>query len=313
MRKFIIFFILFFIFFSQITLAQVNNKIIIKVENQIITNFEVKNKILSILLINNEEINQENINKYKNIVMNLLVSNKLKKIEVDKYNIKKNDTKINAYASSIIPDVSALKQKFLNNGLDYQMYIDEISTELKWQELIYKIYSKKIDINESNITNGVMLDMWTKSDIEEFKISQIEVLINENEKIEEKILSVKKQISEDGFEKTALKYNDSYSASKEGNLGWINSKSLSKEINNLLTVMKIGNVSSPIIKQDSIIFLKINDKRISKKENIDINKLKENFINNKKNEQFNLYSKSHMSKLKNTSRIEYKWIRKLLS
>jgi peptidyl-prolyl cis-trans isomerase SurA len=306
MRKFIIFFILFFIFFSQITLAQVNNKIIIKVENQIITNFEVKNKILSILLINNEEINQENINKYKNIVMNLLVSNKLKKIEVDKYNIKKNDTKINAYVSSIIPDVSALKQKFLNNGLDYQMYIDEISTELKWQELIYKIYSKKIDINESNINNEVDEFIKNKSDIEEFKISQIEVLINENEKIEEKILSVKKQISEDGFEKTALKYNDSYSASKEGNLGWINSKSLSKEINNLLSVMKIGNVSSPIIKQDSIIFLKINDKRISKKENIDINKLKENFINNKKNEQFNLYSKSHMSKLKNTSRIEYK-------
>ena len=50
---------------SKISLANLESKIIVKVENEIVTNFEIKNKILSSLIISNEEINQNNINKYK--------------------------------------------------------------------------------------------------------------------------------------------------------------------------------------------------------------------------------------------------------
>ena len=70
--------------------------------------------------------------------------------------------------------------------------------------------------------------------------------------------------------------------------------------------MKIGDISNPIKRQDSILFLKLNDKRISKVDDIDIEKLKNRIINQKKNELFNLYSRSHLSKLKNTSFIDYK-------
>ena len=55
-----------------------------------------------------------------------------------------------------------------------------------------------------------------------------------------------------------------------------------------------------------IIFLKLTDKRKTKAENININELKKKLTSQKKNELFNLYSKSHLSKLKNKSLIEYK-------
>ena len=70
--------------------------------------------------------------------------------------------------------------------------------------------------------------------------------------------------------------------------------------------MNKGDISKPIKKQNTVLFLKIDDKRISKSENIDISELKNNLINQKKNELFNLYSRSHLSKLQNTSLIEYK-------
>ena len=74
MKKLIIFFFLFIHFnFKTILLAQIDNKIVIKVENEIITNFDVKNKILSSLIISNQDINQENIDKYKKIILNLLI------------------------------------------------------------------------------------------------------------------------------------------------------------------------------------------------------------------------------------------------
>ena len=70
--------------------------------------------------------------------------------------------------------------------------------------------------------------------------------------------------------------------------------------------MKVGDVTKPIKTQNSILFLKLDDKKISKKKDINLVKLKESIIIQKRNELFNLYSRSHLSKLKNTSIIEYK-------
>ena len=145
-----------------------------------------------------------------------------------------------------------------------------------------------------------------KSDLEEFRISEIEVSDYNKSESEKIIANIRRQIEENGFENTALKISNSSTASKKGDLGWINGKSLSEQIYKILVKMKIGDITNPIKRQDSILFLKLNDKRVSKIANIDIEKLKNRIINQKKNELFNLYSRSHLSKLKNTSFIDYK-------
>ena len=70
--------------------------------------------------------------------------------------------------------------------------------------------------------------------------------------------------------------------------------------------MKIGDVTKPIKRQNSILILKLVDKSKTKKNEINLENLKKNVLNQKKNELFNLYSNSHLSKLKNSTLIEYK-------
>ena len=64
--------------------SKIKNKIVVKIENQIITNYEIKNKILVSLILDNKEINQENINNMKNQTLESLILLKLKKIELKK-------------------------------------------------------------------------------------------------------------------------------------------------------------------------------------------------------------------------------------
>jgi hypothetical protein len=144
MKKYLI--CLAFLIFSNSLFAQINNKIIIKVENQIVTEFEIRNKILSSLIISNEEINQNNIDRYKSGVLDTLIDNKLKKIEVERYKIKENNNKINSYLNSITQNIPALKKKFSSYDMDFQIFIDEISTEIKWRELIFKYIQKKLKL-----------------------------------------------------------------------------------------------------------------------------------------------------------------------
>ena len=70
-------------------------------------------------------------------------------------------------------------------------------------------------------------------------------------------------------------------------------------------MIKPGEITKPLKRQNSFLILKLNNKE-SKLENFDLSKLKKDLIIQKKNELFNLYSRSHLSKLKNNSLIDYK-------
>ena len=83
-------------------------------------------------------------------------------------------------------------------------------------------------------------------------------------------------------------------------------KTLSNQIYDVIYKMQPGEISEPIKKQNSILFLKINDRRVSETNKLNLSELKKNLLNQRKNELFNLYSQSHISKLKNSILIEYK-------
>ena len=137
-------------------------------------------------------------------------------------------------------------------------------------------------------------------------MSEIEILINNDSTDTRKISEIASLIRDEGFEAAAIKYSISDSSKNKGDIGWVNSKSMSKPIYEVMKNLKVGEVSKPIKRQNSVLFLQLREKKISKPDNLDIEKLKKDLINQKKNELFNLYSRSHLSKLKNSSLIEYK-------
>ena len=288
-------------------LAITKSKIVLKVENEIITNYEVKNKILTSLVLSNEEINQQNINKLKAQALDFLIINKLRKIELSKYNFELDNNSLTTYLNTISSNnINNFKRKFVINNLNYDLYLDEIETQLKWQKLIYEIYSKKIVLDENNINEEVKKIVNNKSIVEEYKLSEIEIFLENNETDLERISNIEKQISENGFKSTALKFSNASTASAEGDLGWVNLELISKPISKVLKNLKIGEVSPPVKRQNSVIFFKLDDKRILQSENIDEKSIRNNLIRQKRNELFNMYSNSHLSKIKNNTLIEYK-------
>lgn len=305
-KKILFFFLIIILLNFQNIFAKVENNIVLKVENEIITNFEIKNKIIATLILANQEINQSNINKLKKQALDYLIKQKLKKIELSKYNLKVDQKKITSYLNSIsLNNINGLKEKFSNSGIDFQLFYEELEIDFLWQKYIYQVYSKKIEIDEKNINQELENLLQNQTDIEQFRISEIEISLNNDLNDQKKIINIQEQINKYGFETTAVKYSISSTASNKGDLGWLNAKSLNKKIFNLVTKIKVGEVTEPLITSNSALFLKLNDKKISKVENVNIDELKINLINRKKNEMFNLYSRSLLSKLKNNSLIEY--------
>ena len=79
-----------------------------------------------------------------------------------------------------------------------------------------------------------------------------------------------------------------------------------KKINDVVKKMDIGQISEPILQSDNLLYLKLIDKKITKSENVDIEKLRAQIVNIKKNDILDLYSNNHLSKIKNRAFIQFK-------
>ena len=105
---------LFFFIFNFSFLKGIETKIVVMVNNEPVTSYELKNKIITTLILSNQVINQEIIDQSKNAAINSLINMKLKKFEIEKYKIKPDLNSINSYLKTISSnDIGSLKTLFI--------------------------------------------------------------------------------------------------------------------------------------------------------------------------------------------------------
>ena len=183
------------------------------------------------------------------------------------------------------------------------MLVDKVITDLKWNSLIFSLYKNQISINAIEVENEIKLKAERQSQNREYKLSEIE--FNTSNDINRKIDEIKKSIKEIGFGQTAKKFSVSPSSDNNGEIGWFSENSLNKQYKNELNKIEQGFYTSPIILSNSAVILKIDEIKITKNDNLDLEKIKTAIINEKKQEKLRLFSRSHFSKTENQILINF--------
>ncbi len=292
-------------------LAQNKTKIIAKVGGEIVTSFELENKIKTTLFLAGEDLTQRNINSIKNLSMTSLINLKLKREELKRYNLKndhfeRTENHLKTVSSKLNINTNELESFFTKNKIDFNEYLNEIKTEFSWQNLIFQIYSRKINIDEKQVLNELNSVVKEQKNIEEFNLSEIEVnFVNLDEK-NKLINEIKIHIEKYGFDKSANKFSNSNTSLDGGKLGWINSKGLSRSIYESIKKIDVGEYTL-ITSNNNILFLKLNSRRYKENLNsIETEKLKDTIINKQRTDLLNMYSNTHLSLKKNNTLIEIK-------
>ena len=153
----IIYLIFLFISLKFNYLIALENKIIVKVNNEIITSYDLKQTILTTLVLANQEINQDIVNQSKSAAVKSLVNSILKKNEAKRYNITLNKNELKNQLLKISGgDIIKFKKKFEINNLNFSLYEEKLKTELLWRKIIFNIYQEKVKINENEIQNDFL-------------------------------------------------------------------------------------------------------------------------------------------------------------
>ena len=276
-------------------------KIIHNIQNEIITNIDIKNEFKYLIALNNslKDLDKEKILSISN---ESIIREKIKKIEVSKNfdKIKLNEEYLNLLLKNIylrlnLTTISDFKVYLKDYNLTINDIQAKITIEALWNELIIKKYSSQISINEAEIKKEILKN--SKIQSKEYKLSEIIFEVKSKEEIEKKYNEVIKSINKIGFKNSAATYSFSESAKIGGDIGWINENSLNNNIKKNINNLQVGEITKPIILSNGVLVLKlINIKSLET--TIDMESELKKAINYERNRQLNQYSKIYYNKIK---------------
>jgi peptidyl-prolyl cis-trans isomerase SurA len=288
-------------FFYSANSFSLENKIIVKIEEDIITSIDIENESKYLLLLNKKIKNLKkeeifNVSKRSIIrekIQNIELSKTFKDLKVPEEYL--NQILKNVYQEIGINDLDNFKKYLEENNVDYDHVKKKIETEALWNQLIIAKFSSKIIINENEIRKKLKENnnIFSKS----FLVSEIFFETTNTDEVQIFYNNIKRTIEKEGFEKAALTHSSSNTSSSGGKLGWIKEETLNENLKKIFGKMNEGEFTNPITIPGGFLILKINEiKKVKKNQNIE--KEVKKITQTKKNNQLNQFSKMHFNKIK---------------
>ena len=298
MKTYLLIFFFFLIFNKAYS---IETKIINKIQDEIITNIDIKNEFKYLVALNSK---LKNLDKKKilDISNESIIREKIKKIEISKHYKKIEITE--DYMDFLLEKIYLqLNLKSLNEFeiyiKDYDLTLNEVKRKITidalWNRLIIKKYISQINLNENQIRDKINKIQNVK--VKEYKLSEIIFKVENKEEIKKNYNKITQSIIEIGFENSASIYSISQSAKTGGDIGWISENSLNDKIKKSIDHLKIGEISNPIILSTGILLLKVVDSR-SSDPTVDLEVESKKAIDYERNRQLNQYSEIYYNKIK---------------
>ena len=289
------------IFFNFSKLQALENKILFKIDNEIITTVDIYHEI-KFLKIFNPQINDLDNEEQLVISKNSIIRDKIKKTEIlnfvdeikveDKFLINLLKSK---YSAINVDTMKNFENYLEENDLNIDLIKEKFAIELIWNDLVFQKYSSKISIDKEKIKSEILAK--PKKNLRELSISEIIFNVSKKSEFEKKYKKILEDIELTGFKNAALIHSDSDSASIGGYIGWIKEDNLNKNIRKKVSNLNKGEFSKPILTSSGFLIIKIEDE---KDYEIDFNLEREikNLTQFKTNEQLNQFSSIYFNKAK---------------
>ena len=294
--------VIFTIILNIQNLSAFENKILFKIDNEIITTIDIYEEI-KFLKVFNPEINSLSDVELFEISKNSLIKDKIKKIEIMKFvrELKVDDKFLlklimRKYSRLNINSIKNFEKYLKKENLNIEIIKEKFIIELMWNDLIYQKFNKKVVIDKDRIKNEISQNSQKKFQ-KEFLLSEIVFNVANKDEFNNKYQKILVDIEKVGFKKTALIHSNSDTATNGGLIGWVKEVNLNKNLKKVISELKAGQFSKPVRTSSGFIIIKIDEEKeyVSKFNQADrINEI----IRFKTNEQLNQFSNMYLNKLK---------------
>ena len=184
-KKKIFLLLLFLLYLGNSHGKQLINKVIVSIDNSIITDLDI-NKEINYLKFINKDQDTNNLELLKKEIINILIDRKIKDIETNylKIEISEKEIENNLYNYLEKMKISSenLKTFYNRNEIENDYLKNIIKIDMKWTKLVRQIYQSRLDINLTEVNIQLEKEQKNSEDEEELKkkliISEQNKLLN---------------------------------------------------------------------------------------------------------------------------------------
>ena len=287
-------------------------KILYKINDSIITNYDIFEEINYLVSLNKNltQLNNKQLssNAEKSLIREIIKKDEISKFYEINYEEEIKSEKINSVIKNFRQTIGFksnqefedyLKVKNINiNDLKKKFIIEQF-----WNQLIFDKYRNFVKIDSKKINSVLEKLIKSNSEVLSFNLSEIIFLAESRKETEKKSKEIITSIQTIGFKDSAVIHSISESSKLGGEIGWINQNQIPRKIFLAIKDLEIGEFSKPIITAGGIIFLKVNNK---KKINAQVDKKEEmeRLISFEKNRILNEYSMIYYKEIENKAYVE---------
>ena len=142
--------------------ADDQHKIVLLVNEEIITSHDIIQRMKIIAILNKIEINDTNSLKIQNQIIDELVDEKIQNEKINEYNINVSNDEIDDYELSYFNQSGRAKdeiyQIFDENKIDKEIVRNMISVQIAWTKLISGLYFRLISVSDIEIEQAMNFD-----------------------------------------------------------------------------------------------------------------------------------------------------------
>ena len=314
--KYFIFVILFILLLETKLLSDEKFEgLIVSVDSEAITTYDLSERIKLVLKALNLEDNIKNRDSVRDRVLELLILEKIKKIESEKFNVQIADKELKEVISKMygfpIDEYEKFKNFLEQENIDIDVIREQLSAELMWKKFTRQKFSSKITINKNEV-DTLANNLMNKVGKVEYNYSEIlfkNVKENDWENTKKRMNTVLSLLkSKSSFDLVAKKFDENISTTNPERNRWVLVDNLDDDLRNILNELDVGEIKSDIKFKNGYKILKLNEKRIFGLEaftysfikfssfNRDLNELKsKNITCESKEDEFNLEDISFVS------------------
>ena len=217
--------VLILFFFSNFSYSKINLQIVMKINEQILTTYDIE-KESNYLLALNPKLNEIDKNDLLKLAKRSITKEIIRKSEILKYKeINLDNDQINIVLRNIIQNLNFSNQSqfenYLNNfDISINDLREKIGIENEWKNLVYSKYSTSIKIDKDNLINKIEKSSKEERSVE-YNLSEIVFIKKQNVSLKDQSKEILESIEINGFENTANLYSITDSSKTGGRIGWV--------------------------------------------------------------------------------------------
>lgn len=244
-------------------LPQLAEGVLTSVNNDIITSYDLKQRMLLLIVTSGVQVTQDNYAAFQQQALNSLIDEKLELQEMDHWKVKVSDKDVDDELSRMAAQSNLDKDQLLAElkrvGVEPDTLRSQIRAGIGWQQLVGGRYHSSAAVGPAQV-DAMMDKVIADGQKPQYLVSEIFLdpatagsLANAQQGAQQLYDQIQKKVAP--FQAVARQFSNAPSAANGGDEGWIVSGNVDPAIEAALEKLQPGEMSPPVTTKDGVYIL----------------------------------------------------------